>query len=56
MSQCPIYYGRKNKLGDGVDIMKGFRDETTVIGSKKKEAHPDLIERGVFVDKEGAVI
>lgn len=52
MSQCPIYYGRKNKLGDGVDIMKWFRDGTARIGSKKKEAYPDLIERGVFVDDE----
>jgi 2-oxoglutarate ferredoxin oxidoreductase subunit beta len=50
MSQCPIYYGRQNRIGDGVEMMKGFRDGTAPIGSKKKEARPDLIERGIFVD------
>jgi len=52
MSQCPIYYGRQNSLGDGVEMMKEFRDCTVPIGSKNKEAQPDLIERGVFVDEE----
>ena len=55
MSQCPIYYGRHNRLGDGVEMMKWFRDGTTRIDSKKKETDPDLIERGVFVDEERAV-
>ena len=52
MSQCPTYYGRKNKLGSAVDMMKSFRDDTAPIGSKKKAEHPDLIERGIFVEKE----
>ncbi len=52
MSQCPIYYGRQNRLGDGVEMMKWFRDSTTRIDSNKKEADPDLIERGIFVDEE----
>jgi len=52
MSQCPVYYGRQNRLGDGAEMMKWFRDNTTSIGSKKKEERPDLIERGVFVDEE----
>ena len=51
MSQCPVYYGRQNRLGDGAEMMKGFRDNTTLIGSKKKEERPDLIERGIFVQE-----
>jgi len=52
MSQCPLYFGRQNKLGDGVKMMEWYRDGTCTIGSKKKEAQPDLIERGVFVDED----
>ena len=49
MSQCPTYFGRKNKMGDAVDILNYFKDQTTSIGSKKKKENPDLIERGVFI-------
>jgi 2-oxoglutarate/2-oxoacid ferredoxin oxidoreductase subunit beta len=52
LSQCPVYYGRQNRLGNGVEMMKGFRDNTARIGSKKKEVRPDLIERGIFVDED----
>ncbi len=52
MSQCPTYYGRKNKLGNAVDMMKRFKEITTPIGSKAKKENPDLIERGVFIQKE----
>ena len=52
LSQCPTYYGRKNKLGSAVDMMKGFKEGTAPIGSKKKAEHPDLIERGIFVNEE----
>jgi len=52
MSQCPIYYGRQNRIGDGVLMMKEFRDRTVPIGSRKKKTRPDLIERGIFVDEE----
>ena len=52
MSQCPLYFGRQNRLGDGVEMMKWYRDHTCAIGSKKKEDRPDLIERGVFVDED----
>jgi 2-oxoglutarate ferredoxin oxidoreductase subunit beta len=52
MSQCPTYYGRKNKLGSAVDMMNLFKEITAPIGSKKKEKNPDLIERGIFVEKE----
>jgi 2-oxoglutarate ferredoxin oxidoreductase subunit beta len=52
MSQCPTYFGRKNRLGDAVDMMEHFKNSTARIGSKKVEKNPDLIERGVFVEKE----
>jgi 2-oxoglutarate ferredoxin oxidoreductase subunit beta len=52
MSQCPTYFGRKNRLGDAVDMMEHFKNNTARIGSKKVEKNPDLIERGVFVEKE----
>ncbi|HDM75344.1 MAG TPA: 2-oxoacid:ferredoxin oxidoreductase subunit beta [Deltaproteobacteria bacterium] len=50
LTQCPTYYGRKNKIGDAVDLMKYFRDRTVPIGSEKKKEDPTLIERGIFVD------
>jgi 2-oxoglutarate ferredoxin oxidoreductase subunit beta len=52
MSQCPTYFGRKNKLGGAVDMLKFFKDQTTPVGSKAKEQNPALIERGIFVEKD----
>ncbi len=52
LTQCPTYFGRKNKLGGATDMMDYFKDHTTTIDSKAKEENPDLIERGVFVNKE----
>ena len=34
-------------------MMKWFKDNTTPIGSKAKQENPALIERGIFVQKEG---
>jgi 2-oxoglutarate/2-oxoacid ferredoxin oxidoreductase subunit beta len=52
MSQCPTYFGRKNKIGSAVDMMEQYKNNTTPVGSKAKKENPDLIERGVFVQKE----
>jgi 2-oxoglutarate/2-oxoacid ferredoxin oxidoreductase subunit beta len=52
MSQCPTYFGRKNKLGSAVDMMKFFKEQTTPAGSKAKKEKPDLIERGIMAEKE----
>ncbi len=52
MSQCPTYFGRKNKLGSAVDMMEHFKNNTTPIGSKTKKGKPDLIERGIFIQEE----
>jgi 2-oxoglutarate ferredoxin oxidoreductase subunit beta len=52
LSQCPTQYGRKNKKGDAVEMIKGYKENTTPLGSKAKKENPDLIERGVFVQEE----
>jgi 2-oxoglutarate/2-oxoacid ferredoxin oxidoreductase subunit beta len=52
MSQCPTYFGRKNKLGSAVDMMKYFKERTTAAGSEAKKENPSLIERGIMVEKE----
>jgi 2-oxoglutarate ferredoxin oxidoreductase subunit beta len=52
MSQCPTYFGRRNRQGDAVDMLKYMQKITTPIGSKLKIENPELIERGVFVRKE----
>lgn len=52
MSQCPTYFGRNNHAGSAVDMMKSFKENTTPRGSAAKQENPELIERGVFVEKE----
>ncbi len=50
LSQCPTYYGRKNKEGDAAQMMESYKTNTVKIGSKKLETNPGLIQRGIFVD------
>jgi 2-oxoglutarate ferredoxin oxidoreductase subunit beta len=52
LTQCPTYYGRKNREGNAVDMMESYNKNTTPIGSKAKKENPDLIERGIFLQKE----
>ena len=52
MSQCPTYYGRKNRIDGAVEMLNSFRESTAPAGSKKKEENPELIERGIFVREE----
>ncbi len=52
LTQCPTYFGRKNKAGDAADMVRWFKDNTAPVGSKKKQENPDLIERGIFVQEE----
>lgn len=52
LTQCPTYFGRKNKLGDAGEMMEWYKKQTTPIGSKAKKENDDLIERGIFVQKE----
>jgi 2-oxoglutarate ferredoxin oxidoreductase subunit beta len=48
MSQCPTYFGRRNKEGGAVEMMKLFKERTARLGSK--QAAEDKILRGVFVE------
>ena len=52
MSQCPTYYGRKNKIGGAVEIMESFHANTVKVGSTKAKTSPELIERGIFVKEK----
>jgi 2-oxoglutarate ferredoxin oxidoreductase subunit beta len=52
LSQCPTYFGRKNRLGGAVDMLNHYKTGTTPVGSGKKEKDPTLIERGIFVEQE----
>jgi 2-oxoglutarate ferredoxin oxidoreductase subunit beta len=52
LTQCPTYFGRKNRVGGAVEMMEAYKENTTLIGSKAKKENPDLIERGIFVQKE----
>ena len=52
LSQCPTYFGRKNRMGGPVEMLEWYRDNTAQLGSKKMEENPDLIPRGVFVQKD----
>lgn len=51
-SQCPTYFGRKNRMGDAAQMMEWFKDHTTPVGSQAKKDDPSLFERGIFVEKE----
>ncbi len=52
LSQCPTYFGRKNKKGSAVDMLNSFKDGTVPVGSEKKKKNPELIERGIFVESD----
>jgi len=54
LTQCPTYFGRKNKAGDAPEMVNWFKDNTTPIGSKAKKENPALMERGIFVQEEKA--
>lgn len=51
LSQCPTYFGRRNRLGNAAEMVGLFKSTTTPIGSKAKEENPELIERGIFVEQ-----
>lgn len=51
-SHCPTYFGRKNKQGGAVDMLKLFKEITVPVGSQKKQDDPKFIERGIFVERE----
>jgi 2-oxoglutarate ferredoxin oxidoreductase subunit beta len=52
LTQCPTYFGRRNKLGTPADMMRWFKDHTVPAGSPKLEENPTLMARGIIVQKE----
>ena len=50
MSQCPTYFGRRNKAGDAGEMMNWFKENTAPVG-RKKESDAGKIEGGVFVEE-----
>jgi 2-oxoglutarate ferredoxin oxidoreductase subunit beta len=52
LSQCPTQFGRRNKGGSAAEMMESYKRNTTPIGSKAKKENPDLLERGIFVQKD----
>ena len=52
LSQCPTYFGRKNRLGNAADMMRHFKENTTPFGSDAKQENPGLIERGIFSERQ----
>ena len=52
LTQCPTYFGRKNRQGGAVEMLQWFKENTTPVGSKAKAENAALIERGIFVQKE----
>ena len=52
LTQCPTYYGRKNKEGEAAEMIGRYKTATAKLGSKALEENPALIPRGVFVECE----
>ncbi len=52
LSQCPTYFGRKNKMGSAADMMRWYKDNTAAVGSSKLEKDSTLMARGIIVQKD----
>jgi len=52
LSPCPTHFGRKNRLGDAVDMLEFLKQNTAKLGSKKAEDNPEAITRGIMVQRE----
>jgi 2-oxoglutarate ferredoxin oxidoreductase subunit beta len=57
ISQCPVQFGRVSKLGDAVNILKHYKENSVPI-TKAKDLDPETLEGkiivGEFVDREKA--
>ncbi len=55
MSNCHTQYGRRNKLGNAVDMLKRFKDEAVPVNKANKMQKKDLEEKftiGILADLE----
>jgi 2-oxoglutarate ferredoxin oxidoreductase subunit beta len=47
LSQCPTYYGRKNRAGSAVDMMNFFKEHAVEAGAEMN-GDPEAFEIGIF--------
>ena len=55
ITPCPTSYGRRNKIGNGLEMMKWIKDNTITKKAAEKYSEEELNEKivtGVFTDKE----
>lgn len=55
ISQCPIQYGRRNRLGDGTHMMKWFRENSVTLKRVKEMNEDELLGKfilGEFVNRD----
>ena len=52
LTQCPTYFGRKNKMGEAPEMLQWFKDNTVPMGSDKLQSDSTLIPRGIFVEEQ----
>ena len=55
ISNCHTHYGRRNKLGDAVEMMKSFRDNAVTVRKAESLSAKELegkITIGVLIDRE----
>jgi 2-oxoglutarate ferredoxin oxidoreductase subunit beta len=52
LTQCPTYFGRKNKMGGAADMLSYYKENTVALGTRSAKEHPHMIERGIFIQEE----
>ncbi|NPV71598.1 MAG: 2-oxoacid:ferredoxin oxidoreductase subunit beta [Firmicutes bacterium] len=48
LSQCPTYYGRRNKLGGAIEMMNWFKDNAVPVQKAKQMTREDLRDKVVI--------
>lgn len=51
LSDCPVYYGRANKMGGAVEMLRWYRENTVAI-AEAQDKHQGKLLRGVLVDRD----
>lgn len=50
VSSCPTYYGRKNKKGSAVDLIRLIKENSIVTNDTNKAKEVDKMPIGIFKD------
>ncbi|HEX78126.1 MAG TPA: 2-oxoacid:ferredoxin oxidoreductase subunit beta [Dehalococcoidia bacterium] len=51
LSDCPIHYGRANKMGGAVEMLRWYRDNTMTVAEAQGKYRGKLL-RGILVDRD----